>query len=139
MLINKCYISYNESFFLAFFLIIFYITIFLFINKNIKFYCFIKALKIFILFVFVIKINEFLNNEFLNNAIIKKTYFLYFIYKICTLNNIFYAILNNIFLVFKNILLFESLYSKYFYYIVELNNLTDFNIKYISKNANLFF
>jgi len=61
LFINNNIIIYNENFLLCIFLILFFILIYLVLNKNIKFFLFFKLFQNFYMFLMLFKMNIFIN------------------------------------------------------------------------------
>jgi hypothetical protein len=61
LFINNNIIIYNENFLLCIFLILFFILIYLVLNKNIKIFLFFKVFQSFYMFLMLFKMNIFIN------------------------------------------------------------------------------
>ena len=72
LLINKDYISYNETFLLCIFFILFFIFIIKFLKVNVKQYTFMKILKNFFLNLVVLRLSYYLNKLLILTNVLKE-------------------------------------------------------------------
>jgi hypothetical protein len=142
ILFNFEFLSYNENFLLALFLIVFFYLIYIFAELKFKEYFFFQIYKTYCLIFIVLKLSNFFQKllifiYIMKKKILKKINFKIMVVKNCamfSINNLFenYLIIF-CFLYFLNISKKLELLSNY------LNILLIFAIKKANINDNIFF
>jgi len=112
LLINYSLLCYNENFLLCIFFIIFFILVYLFLNKKYKEYSFFNIFKAFFLILYTLVFNSYFNNLIVCYFLIKKESLMQIKKKISLFNIFFLFKFNNVFEFFLVFLyLFNMLYS----------------------------
>jgi hypothetical protein len=125
ILINYNFLSYNENFLLCIFFIIFFILIYILMNRKFKEYNFLRIFKNFYLILLVLRLNYYFYKLLICYYFIKSNILNKFIIKINLIKKNFLLILNNI---FENYLIIFSLI-----FFLNINK----NYKLINESYNL--
>lgn len=97
VLFNFDFFSYNETFLLGLFLVIFFYLIYLFAEIKFKEYVFFQIYKIFCLIFFVLKLSNFFQKLSIFYYIMKKRILKKFYLKIKSINKNVMIVINNLF------------------------------------------
>lgn len=141
ILFNFDFISYNETFLLGLFLVIFFYLIYLFAEIKFKEYIFFQIYKIFCLIFFVLKLSNFFQKLSIFNYIAKKRIFKKIYLKTMSINRSAMVVINNLFedyLVIFCFLFFLNISKKLEFLSNSLNILLVFAIDKAKRNDNIF-
>jgi hypothetical protein len=142
ILFNLNYLSYNETFLLGLFLIIFFYLIYILLEIKFKEYIFFQIYKVFCLILLVFKLNNFFQKLSIFVYIMKKRILkkLFFKIKVINKNVINYIkILFEDYLVIFCFLYFLNISKKLELLSNSLNNLLIFAINKAKINDNILF
>lgn len=142
VLFNFDFLSYNETFLLGLFLVIFFYLIYLFGEIKFKEYIFFQIYKIYCLILFVLKLSNFFQKLSIFNYIMKKRILKKFYLKTKSINKSVMVVINNLFedyLVLFCFLFYLNISKKLELLSNSLNILLIFAIDKAKRNDSILF
>jgi len=142
ILFNFDFLSYNETFLLGLFLVIFFYLIYLFAELKFKEYIFLQIYKIFCLIFIVLKLSNFFQKLSIFNYIAKKRILKKLYLKTMSINKSVMVIINNLFedyLVIFCFLFYLNISKKLELLSNSLNLLLVFAIDKAKRNDSILF
>ena len=142
VLFNFDFLSYNETFLLGLFLVIFFYLIYLFAEIKFKEYIFFQIYKIFCLILFVLKISNFFQKLSIFYYIMKKRILKKLYLKTMSVNKSVMVVINNLFedyLVIFCFLFYLNISKKLELLSNSLNILLIFAIDKANRNDSILF